>query len=165
MANEATQGDRPTLHLVRYLNAPRALVWAAWTKPEMLVRWLGPVEFPSISAKSDLRVGGAWSATLQAADGNQLLRQHGMYLEVEWEQRLVFSFKWEGDHEDGTPVDTEVTVELSDAPDGRTRMEFTHAHLKSLKSKSGHRHGWMSSFGRLDDWLVEQPAIVTPQHR
>lgn len=162
MPSDAACEDRPTLHLTRFFNAPRAVLWAVWTKPEMLVRWLGPVEFPSISATSDLRVGGQWSATLQAASGDKLLRQYGTYLDVVPEERLVFTFKWEGDHEDGTPVDTQVTVELSDAPGGRTRMDFTHAQLKSLQSMAGHRHGWTSSFGRLDHWLANELDEAAP---
>jgi len=155
MASDPAIAERPRLRLTRVFNAPRALIWAAWTKPEMLVRWLGPVEFPSISATCDLRVGGKWSATLQSSGGEQLLRQHGTYLEVIPEERLVFTFKWEGDHEDGTPVDTQVTIALSDAPGGRTQMEFIHAELKSPQSMAGHRHGWTSSFGRLDRWIAQ----------
>ncbi|WP_156681037.1 SRPBCC family protein [Sphingomonas profundi] len=154
MATDPIVDDRPTLHIRRLFDAPRALLWAAWTRPEMIVRWLGPVEWPAVSATSDLRVGGRWSATLESADGSRSLRQHGVYLEIVPEERLIFTFRWEGDHEDGAPVDTQVTVALDDAPGGRTRLDFTHAELKSAQSLAGHRHGWESSFGRLDAWLA-----------
>ena len=49
---------RPTLHMQRVFDAPRELLWAAWTRPEMLVLWLGPAEWPAVSATQDLRVGG-----------------------------------------------------------------------------------------------------------
>jgi uncharacterized protein YndB with AHSA1/START domain len=154
MAIEAPSILRPTLRMQRVFDAPRALLWAAWTKPEMLVRWLGPVDWPAISASCDLRVGGRWSATLQSASGKQL-HQHGVYLEVVPEERLVFTFKWKGNHEDGPPVDTQVTVALSDSADGSTQLDFTHAELKSPHSLAGHRQGWTSSFARLDVWLSQ----------
>lgn len=156
MATDLTVDDRPTLHMRRMFDAPRALLWAAWTKPEMIVSWLGPVECPAISATSDFRIGGCWSAALESADGGLSLRQHGVYLEIVAEKRLVFTFRWEGDHEDGAPVDTLVTVALDDAPGGGTQLDFTHAELKSPQSLVGHRRGWESSFSRLDAWLGQR---------
>lgn len=142
-----------TLDIDRVFDAPRALVWAAWTSAEMLVRWLGPDEWPAISASQDFVVGGRWSAVLQDRSG-RMLEQAGEYREIVPLERLVFTFKWIGDHEDGEPADTLVTLMLSDAPGGRTRMRFSHAFLKSGASVEGHRHGWSSSFDRLDDWIA-----------
>jgi uncharacterized protein YndB with AHSA1/START domain len=119
----------------------------------MLVRWLGPTEWPSVSASSDLVVGGRWSAVLQDCDGN-ILEQTGHYREVVPFERLVFTFKWIGEHEDGEPVDTLVTVSLRDTADGGTHMSFQHQFLKSEASVAGHRHGWSSSFDRFDEWLA-----------
>ena len=144
-----------TLEIDRVFDAPRALVWAAWTNAEMLVRWLGPDEWPAISASQEFVVGGRWAAVLQEHSG-RTLEQAGEYREIVPLERLVFTFKWIGDHEDGAPVDTLVTLTLSDAPGGRTRMRFSHAFLKSGASLEGHRHGWSSSFDRLDDWIVAQ---------
>jgi uncharacterized protein YndB with AHSA1/START domain len=154
-AIEHVADERPTLRMQRSFNAPRAVLWAIWTKPEMLARWFGPAHCPAISAKSDLRVGGNWSATLQWSTDGQQLRPHGVYLEIVPGRRLVFTFKWEGDHEDGPPVDTRVTVMLRDGPDGGTTLDFIHAELKSPESVVGHREGWISSFDRLDAVLEE----------
>lgn len=159
--NDLTATERPTLQMQRLFEAPRALLWAVWTQPKMLVRWLGPVEWPAVSASCDLKVGGRWSATLQSPDGKQMLRQHGVYLEIVPEERLVFTFKWEGEHEDGPPVDTLVTVVLSDAPEGKTQLDFSHAELKSAKSLAGHRHGWTSSFDRLATWIAHRSQEQT----
>ena len=126
---------RPTLHMQRVFDAPRALVWRAWTNPEVMVLWLGPVEWPAVSASQDL-----W--------------QGGVYREIVPEERLVFTFKWDESHEDGPPVDTLVTVEFSDAPGGGTLMDFTHEGLKSEQSLVGHKHGWTSTFERLEAFLA-----------
>ncbi len=143
-----------TLKLVREFDAPRDLIWLAWTKAEMLIAWLGPVEFPAVHAEQDLRVGGAWRACLKSPETGALLWQGGVYSEIDPPARLVFTFKWEGDnHEDGPPVDTLVSIALAELPGGRTRMEFTQQGLKSEQSLAGHLHGWTSSFDRFDRWL------------
>jgi uncharacterized protein YndB with AHSA1/START domain len=142
------------LRLSRCFDAPRELVWRAWTQPEMAVAWLGPPEWPAIKVEQDLRPGGAWRVCLRSPTDGRLLWQGGLYREVVPTERLTFTFKWESDdHEDGAPVETLVTVLLSDLPDGKTQMDFTHEGLKSADSLAGHRHGWEGSFDRLDHIL------------
>ncbi|HYD29061.1 SRPBCC domain-containing protein [Brevundimonas sp.] len=145
---------RPTLQMQRFFDAPRALVWRAWTSPEVMVLWLGPVEWPAVSASQDLRVGGEWRACLRSPATGQDLWQGGVYREIVPEERLVFTFKWDESHEDGPPADTLVTVQLRDAPGGGTLMDFTHEGLKSEQSLVGHRHGWTSTFERLEAFLA-----------
>jgi len=147
---------RPSLSLQRVFDAPRELVWKAWTTPETMVLWLGPVEWPAVSVAQDLRVGGEWRACLRSPDTGQDLWQGGVYREISPPERLVFTFKWDESHEDGPPVDTLVTVEFAELPDGRTRMDFTHEGLKSEQSLTGHRHGWTSTFERLVAFLETQ---------
>ena len=145
---------RPTLRMQRFFDAPRPLVWRAWTNPEVMVLWLGPVEWPAVSATRDLRVGGEWRACLRSPDTGQNLWQGGVYREIVPEERLVFTFKWDESHEDGPPADTLVTIQLGDAPGGGTLMDFTHEGLKSEQSLTGHRHGWTSTFERLEAFLA-----------
>lgn len=154
---EVTVADRPTLTMQRDFDAPRTLVWRAWTLPEMRIHWLGPVEWPMVSGWNDLRVGGEWRACLRSPTTGADLWQGGVYREIEAPRRLVFTFKWDESHEDGPPADTLVTVELSELPGDRTRMDFTHAGLKSERSLSGHRHGWTSTLDRLEAWLAANP--------
>ena len=91
----ADQLSRPTWHMQRIFNAPRALLWGAWTRPEMVVAWLGPVEWPAVSVVQDLRVGGAYRACLKNAEDGRLLWQSGVYKEIEEPSRLSFTFQWE----------------------------------------------------------------------
>ena len=46
-----------------------------------------------------------------------------------------------------------MTVIFEELAEGRTRMDFTHAELKSEESLARHRHGWESTFGRLESWI------------
>lgn len=150
--------SRPTLRMARTFDAPRALVWRAWSQPEAMVLWMGPVEWPAVRVVSDFRVGGAWRICLRSPQTGEELWQGGVYREIVAPERLVFTFRWEGEnHEDGAPVDTLVTVVLTETQDGRTHMDFTHEGLKSEQSLMGHRHGWSSTADRLQAWLAANP--------
>jgi len=145
---------RPMLRMRRTFDAPRELVWRAWSRPEILVLWMGPVEWPAFSVTSDFHVGGAWRIGLKSPETGEELWQGGVYREIVEPERLAFTFKWEGDnHEDGPPVDTLVTVQLSEAG-GRTEMEFAQEGLKNARSLAGHRYGWASTVDRLEAWLA-----------
>ena len=154
----AEASSRPTLRMQRRFAAPRELVWRAWTQPEALVLWMGPVEWPAVEVVNDLRVGGAWRICLRNPQTGENLWQGGVYREIAAPERLVFTFSWDESHEDGPPVDTLVTVQLSEADDGdATIMDFTHEGLKSEQSLTGHRHGWSSTADRLEAWLAANP--------
>lgn len=157
----ATQDEaaRPTLRMQRTFDAPRALVWRAWSRPQMMVMWMGPVEWPAFHVTSDFRVGGRWRVGLRSAASGEELWQGGVYREIVEPERLSFTFKWEGDnHEDGAPVETLVTVELAETADGRTGMTFTQQGLKNERSLANHRHGWNSTVDRLEAWLRANPG-------
>lgn len=142
------------LELRRIFDAPRDLVWLAWTRPDMTLRWLGPTDWPATRVEQDLRIGGAWSALLTSAEDGRTLRQGGVYRVIDPPQRLVFTFAWGDGHEDGPPVETIVSVELTALSGGQTLMRFAQTGLKSAASLSGQRHGWTSTFTRLDEWLA-----------
>lgn len=145
------------LDLTRTFEAPRPLVWAAWTRPEMRVHWMGPAEWPMVKGTNDLRIGGEWRACLRSVETGEDLWQGGHYREIDEPWRLVFTFRWDESHEDGPPADTLVTVELHETTEGRTRMDFTHEGLKSERSLTGHTHGWTSTMDRLEAWLAANP--------
>ena len=104
----------------------------------------------------DFRVGGAWRVCLRSPETGADLWQGGVYTRIEEPRLLAFTFKWDESHEDGPPVQTQVTVELTAAGD-RTIMDFTHEGLKSDQSLTGHRHGWASTADRLAAWLADNP--------
>ncbi len=82
--------------LTRLVRARRELVFQAWTDPQRLARWFGPVGFTVPHCQVQLRVGGRWSLTMHADDELAALlgREHpagGEYLEIEAPARLVFT--------------------------------------------------------------------------
>jgi uncharacterized protein YndB with AHSA1/START domain len=137
------------LEIERVFDAPRELVFAAWTNTEALLRWMGPTDHPAVAFEQDLRVGGRWRGRLRPAGGGDDLCQGGVFLEIEPPARLVFTFAWESDnHEDGPGAPTVVSVDLSEEGP-RTRMRFRQSGLKSEDSVVGHDKGWASTFDRL----------------
>lgn len=144
----------PCLSLTRVFAASAERVWQAWSRPEEMVRWLGPVEYPASQMEADVRVGGAWRACLTARDGADILWQSGRYLDVDPPNLLRFTFRWEGtNHEDGPGVETVVTVRFERLDGGRTRLILTQEGLVSARSASGHTHGWSSTLDRLGGYL------------
>src|ERR1044071_8264985 len=79
-----------TVEIVRVFDAPRALVWQAWTGSKMLAQWFGPRGFSSRVPELDVRVGGSLRIVMHGPDGNDYPMK-GMFREVVAPERLVFS--------------------------------------------------------------------------
>ena len=153
--NATTQTSLATreLTLTRVFDAPRALVYKAWTDPGALLRWMGPRDYPMAHADYDVRAGGVWRGCLKSTEGGPDLWQGGAYLEVVENEKLVFTFTWDRAHP-AHGHETLVTVTFSDHPAGGTVMEFRQEFLPSGAQRDGHQGGWTSSFDRLDEALV-----------
>ena len=119
--------------------APRELVWACWTDPERLVRWMGK------HASIDLRPGGA--IRIEYANGAVMV---GEVLELNPPARLVFSWGWEDPAEVVRPGGSRVEVDLEARPDGGTRVRVLHLGLPAAEA-TAHGEGWDYFLGRLGD--------------
>jgi uncharacterized protein YndB with AHSA1/START domain len=145
------------LVLTREFNAPRDLVWKAWTEPEQIKQWLGMGEGLTIeSVKLDVRVGGKFRLQQKMADG-EFFTAAGTYLEVKAPERLVYTWDWEKDG--GGPEfgelegdETQVTVEFQ-ASGKRTQLVLTHEKFASAQKRDRHQEGWQSWIGRLAKFL------------
>jgi uncharacterized protein YndB with AHSA1/START domain len=134
----------------RTFNAPRALVFRAWTEPQLLAQWSCPRGFTCSENRGELRVGGAFFARMRSPEGNEH-RLQGIYREIIPPERLVFSHCWVDER--GTPgPETLVTVTLSER-DGRTEMSFHQGIFASAEARDGHAQGWGSCFERLAELL------------
>jgi uncharacterized protein YndB with AHSA1/START domain len=146
--NDATAECELTIR--RTFNAPRALVFRAWTEPQMLVRWSCPRGFAFTENSGDLRVGGTFSARMRSPEGSEH-RLRGVYREIVPPERLVFTHCWLD--EQGIPgAETLVTVTLSEH-DGRTEMRLHQGLFASVAARDGHEQGWSSCFERLAELL------------
>lgn len=147
--------DRPIIVTRRWFAAPPEQVWACWTRPELLRRWMGPRYLETTLYEVDLRVGGGYRFVQRAPDGTEFAF-HGTYRVIEPPHRLVSTFVFEAfpDHE---AVDT-LTLE---ARDGGTLATTVSEH-GSFEARDGHLHsgmeeGMADGYARLDELLAEAP--------
>ena len=107
--------------ITREFNAPRALVWKAFTTPELVKRWWSGQRGTVTSAEIDLRVGGQWRYVMEAGGGFEVAF-HGEYQKIEEPELLVNTEAYEGIPDPDGHAGL-VTVTLHEE-DGRTRMEM-----------------------------------------
>lgn len=143
------------LVIERSFNAPRELVWDAFTKTDHLINWMGPRNYPAASFEADVRVGGKWRGCLRSVKGERDLWQGGKYLEVERPSRLVYTFEWDKHDEQDETFETVVTVLFEDQG-SKTLMKFYQSVFNTTANRNGHIGGWNSAFDRLDEYLAEQ---------
>ena len=107
--------------ITREFNAPKHLVYKAWTTPELVKRWWSGDRGEVTIAEIDLRVGGTWRYVMVASDDLEV-GFHGEYREVVPDERIVSTEVYEGPWpQDGEPAVTTVTFTALDG--GRTRLE------------------------------------------
>lgn len=139
----------PELVITRIFDAPRSLVFKAWTQPEHLVRWLGPKDFSASAVRLDVRPGGAWSAVITSPEGKSF-GMAGIYREIAPPERLVFTFAWDEDKAEQMLI----ALTFRDR-DGRTEMTFRQTGFRSVESRDSHRGGWTECFDRLPGFLAQ----------
>jgi uncharacterized protein YndB with AHSA1/START domain len=146
----AASGERE-LVIERVFDAPRPLVFKAWTERDRVVRWYGPNGFTTTLFESDPRAGGAWRGRMRSPEGKEHA-QHGVVREVAEPERFVFTFKWDDD----PGPEQLVTITLAER-DGKTKMTLRQGPFQSTESREGHREGWSESFDRLEGYLAGVP--------
>ena len=150
-SSAATESAERVLEIERIFDAPRNLVFKAWTEPEHLVHWYGPRGFTLPSCKLDLRPGGSWRSCMLSAEGREYWVK-GVYREIVESERLVFTYAHE--NQDGTVVhETLVTVTFAEQR-GKTKLTLRQAIFESVKERDSHRGGWNSSLDRLVEYLA-----------
>ncbi len=152
------------LHISRMFNAPRELVFKAFTDPAMLAQWMGPVGFTAMDIVYDVRPGGQWRQRLHrtsadvacdAGDASDLWMS-GKYLEVAPPERLVFTFGWEN-RTDIPAEETTCTVTFREL-EGKTVMDFRQGNFASEENRDGHNVGWSSAFDRFAEFILAPSA-------
>lgn len=141
--------------MTREFDAPRALVFEAYTDPELLRRWFGPHGHQLVECAVDLRPGGLWRYVVQAPDGSAMTLR-GRYEEVVAPERLVgVETNDDCDAEAGTGTHSTITFEERD---GRTtlthRLVFVSEEIRDLMLDVGMQHGVGQGYERLAE-LVE----------
>ena len=154
MASEndiATDLEQRTLVIERIFDAPRDLVFKAWTDPNHMRHWWGPRGFDSTVLAMDFRIGGAYRIQMRSPENTDHWSQ-GIYREIVPPERLVMVGSWADERGNPTTPETTTTVTFEDRG-GKTRLTL-HAIFESVTARDAHRGGWNSSFERLAAYLA-----------
>jgi uncharacterized protein YndB with AHSA1/START domain len=134
------------LRIVRVFNAPRALVFKAWTEPEHLSHWMAPHGMSIVIYELDLRPGGYWRKCMRTPQGKEYWRS-GVYREIVEPERLVFTYITDDVH---STLDNETVITITfDDLGNRTRMNFHQAFFSSVAERDAHAFGWGQALERL----------------
>ncbi len=143
---------------VREYDAPRDLVFAAFTDPRHLAQWWGPNGFTTTTHSFDMRPGGVWRHVMHGPDGRDY-QNRITYEEVVPPERLVYRL---GDGEDVEPVQFRQTITFEDLG-GRTRIiwrsDFPSAAERDRVIKEyGADTGVVQTMSRLADYVAVMPV-------
>jgi uncharacterized protein YndB with AHSA1/START domain len=145
-----TPSDREIV-ITRVFDAPRHLVWEAWTTPAHVSRWmLGPPGWTMPVCEIDLRPGGSWHFAWRNDTGMEMAMR-GVYQEVVPPERLVDIHSWGGDWPD-TPSTLTLTEE-----NGKTtvtqRIVYPSQEARDAALRTGMKEGMAAGFDRMDEHL------------
>jgi uncharacterized protein YndB with AHSA1/START domain len=146
------------IEISRTFNAPRALVWKAWTDPQHIMQWWGPKGFNNSSCESDLRVGGAFHLDMCAPDGNTYPCV-GTFLEIVEPERIVYDSTADESHPCGAglPPRSLVTITFAEHGDKTTltlHTRFESEARRDAANQAGFSSSWGECLGRLEDFLT-----------
>jgi uncharacterized protein YndB with AHSA1/START domain len=137
--------------ITRLLDAPRHVVFQAWTDPDRVARWWGPQGFITLHCKMDARPGGAFRVCMRSPEGTECWKQ-GVYREVVEPERLVFTFAWED--ADGKPGhETVVTVTFAERGT-QTELTLHQGVFDTVTARDEHQRGWTSTLERFAQYLA-----------
>src|SRR6202049_164579 len=146
----ATPTDRGIV-LMRVFDAPRRLVFDAFTRPELLKRWFGPRGWSLVVCEVDLKVGGTFRFILRGPDGREM-GMRGVYREIAPPERSVHMESF-----DDYPGESQVTTVLVEQG-GKTTLTATVLYpseeVRDMVLKSGMEQGAAKSYDKLAELLA-----------
>ena len=152
--NESNDPDREIV-IERIVDAPRELVWRAWTEADQIAQWWGPNGFTTTIHEMHVRVGGVWRFIMHGPDGTDYPNRI-VYQEIVKPERLVY------DHSDDKGSDHfQATVTFA-AQGNRTKVTlravFETAQARAAKVKFGAVEGGQQTLARLAQHLASMSA-------
>ena len=157
--NVDLEQDPRSIIATRVLDAPRELVWTAWTKPEHLAQWWGPDGFSTTTSAYDLRPGGVWRFVMHGPDGRDY-ENRITFDEIVKPERIRYHH---GGGDDVEPVQFRTTVTFENLAGDRTQLTL-HAVFPSAAARQrvikqyGADKGAVQTLSRLADYLANLTA-------
>jgi uncharacterized protein YndB with AHSA1/START domain len=146
--------------VVRAFNAPRSLVFDAWTRPELVQRWLlGPPGWTMPVCEMDVRPGGKYRWRWRSEDDGKEFGFAGEFREVVRPSRIVHVERYDPGDVGGEMGEALVTTELTEKNGVTTHTMTIHYESKEMRDaalKTGMTDGMEMGYQRLDELLAEQ---------
>lgn len=152
--NIIAEPGKQEMVITREFDAPRELVFKAFTDPELYVQWLGPRDLTMTLETFEPKSGGSWRYIHRDKEGNAYAF-HGVNHEVTAPERIIGTFEFEGLPEPGHV--TLETARFETLPGGRTKLTvqsvFQSVEDRDGMLQSGMEEGMNDSYARLDEML------------
>lgn len=166
---QAKPSTEPAFRISWVFDAPRELVWQAWTEPKRMAQWWGPRVMTTPVCELHVRVGGAYRIVMRAPDGTEYPME-GVFREVVAPERLVLTMDCSGhpdawhdmvnpnrDKSKKPSVDLLQTITFENVS-GKTRLTvcttFASIAIRDAMLKMGMNEGWSESLDRLAELLA-----------
>lgn len=151
---QITTPSEREIAMTRVFDAPRSLVFDAWTKPELLKRWLGVRGgWSMVVCEVDLRVGGTYRYVWRGPDGKDM-GMGGVYREIVPPQRLVATEVFDDPWYPGEALDTTVLVEQGGKTTVTTTVHYASQEVRDGVLKSPMERGVAESYDQLAEYLA-----------
>jgi uncharacterized protein YndB with AHSA1/START domain len=153
-----TPTDREIV-MTRVFDAPREMVFDAFSKPELLKRWFGPRGWSLVVCEVDFKVGGSFRFVLRGPDGRDM-GMRGVYREIAAPERSVHMESF-----DDYPGESQVTAVFTEQG-GKTTLTATVLYpskeVRDIVIKSGMEHGAAETYDKLAELLAvtAQPTVL-----
>jgi uncharacterized protein YndB with AHSA1/START domain len=157
-AGNSVAAPERTIVVTRVFDAPREMVFKAWTDPKQVAQWFPPKDFTAPVCELDPRPGGVFRIVMKGPEGEPFnggeFPGEGVFTEVVANERLAFTFAGEND----LPPPLLMTVLFEDQGNGKTKVTVqqtarTVAEYEALR-KTGAEEGLGQSFDKLDELLA-----------
>ena len=165
MANK-TMSAAERMTITRVFDAPREVVWKAWTNPEYVMKWWGPKGFTAPVCRMDFRVGGKYLCCMRSPDGQEFWNG-GEYHEIVPNEKIVSSMYFadaNGNKVDASAygieheaIEGEVydVVLFEDLGNGQSKLTFIGNETAEDATKSGQAEGWNQILEKLAGVVAE----------
>jgi uncharacterized protein YndB with AHSA1/START domain len=154
--------NTPEIVIERIFNAPRELVWHAWTQREHLMKWWGPKTFTCPDCTIDFREGGKYHYSMMAPEGTKFWIT-GTFETVRPMDHFSYTDSFADEHgnvvgashygmSDDMPKIMQVILDFEDLG-GKTKMTLVHRGLPAGEMSEQTKQGWNEMFDKLDSTL------------
>ena len=152
---QVTTPSECEIAMTRAFDAPRSLIFDAWTRPELLKRWLGVRGgWSMVVCEVDLKVGGAYRYVWRKGVDGPEMGMGGVFREVVRLERLVATEVFDNPWYDGEAVDTTVLVEQGGVTTVTITVLYASREVRDAVLKSGMERGVAESYDMLAEHLA-----------